>query len=240
MLKRQALMMTMVMMATAAFLFSGCAPKADPVKVGKVFGFFNAKSTATYKGSGKFNPMPYAVGQFVTHGNTENTGKRSVSKTAIVGREGNGWIIETYSISEYSESISQMLVVGLDNMRTARDFENLDIRWVKMKDENGQVRTIEGPPLMMAKGFYKSALKSFDISALTNQGSGADITVPAGTFTNTFNADAAVSVMGMTFRSKSWFSDMVPVNGMVKSVTDDGKMTTELLDFGNSGARPSF
>lgn len=44
----------------------------------------------------------------------------------------------------------------------------------------------------------------------------------------------------MTFRSKSWFSDKVPVNGMVKSVTDDGKITTELLDFGDSGARPSF
>jgi len=240
MFKRQALMMTIVMLVSAAFLFAGCTPKADPIKVGKVTGFFNAKSSQIYKGSGKFKPMPYAVGQFVTHGNTESTGKRSVSRTAIVGRQGNGWIIETYSISEYSESCSQMLVVGLDNMRTAQDFENLDILWVKMKDENGQVQIIEGPPLMMAKGFYKNALKSFDISALANQGSGADITVPAGTFTNTFNADAAVSIMGMTFRSKSWFSDKVPVNGMVKSVTDDGKITTELLDFGYSGARASF
>jgi len=240
MLKKPTPIMTMAMIMTAAFLFAGCAPKADPVMVGKVNALFGAKSTATYKGSGKFKPVPYAVGQFVTHGNTENTGKRSVSRTAIIGKERNGWIIETYSINESSESCSQMLVVGLDTMQSVQDFENLDILWVKMKDENGQIQTIEGPPLMMAKGFYKSALKSFNMSALTNQGSGEDITVPAGTFTNTFNADAEVSIMGMTFRSKSWFCDKVPVNGMVKSVTDDGKVTTELLSFGNSGAKSCF
>ncbi len=93
---------------------------------------------------------------------------------------------------------------------------------------------------MMAKSFYKSALQSFDISAITNQPSAVDISVPAGTFTKTFSADAEMSVMGMTFRSTSWVHEKVPVNGMVKSITDGGKMTSVLIDFGKSGAKSMF
>jgi len=62
----------------------------------------------------------------------------------------------------------------------------------------------------------------------------------AGTFTSTFQADAEVKIMGMTFRSESWIHGKVPVNGMVKSITDGGKMTSVLLDFGNSGAKSCF
>jgi hypothetical protein len=232
-------MMT-VLTVTAVFLFAGCSPKADPVMVGKVNNYFAATSNKTYTGSGKYTPMPLAVGQFVTHGNTEDDGKRSVSRTAIVGKEGRGWILETYTINDYSESCTQMLVVGLENVHTTQGLNNLDILWVKIKDENGQVQTIEGPPLMMAKSFYKSALQSFDISAIKNQPAAEDITVPAGTFKNTFRADAEMSMMGMTFRSTSWVHDKVPVNGMVKSITDGGKMTSELLDFGKSGAKSMF
>jgi hypothetical protein len=239
MLKRRILMMT-ILTVTAVFLFAGCGPKADPVMVGKVNNYFAATSTKTYSGSGKYKPMPLAVGQFVTHGNTEDDGKRSVTRTAIVGKEGRGWILETYTINEHSEASTQMLIVGLENVHTSKGLENLDILWVKIKDESGQIQTIEGPPLMMAKSFYKRALQSFDISAITSQASGTDITVPAGTFKNTFSADAEMSVMGMTFRSTSWVHEKVPVNGMVKSITDGGKMTSVLLDFGKSGAKSLF
>ena len=239
MFKRRVLMMT-ILTVTAAFMFIGCGPKADPVMVGKVNNYFTVTSTKTYTGSGTYKPMPLAIGQFVTHGNTEDDGKRSVSRTAIVGKEGRGWILETYTINEHSESLTQMLIVGLENVYTAKGLENFDILWVKVKGKNGQIQTIEGAPLMMAKSFYMSALQSFDISAITNQASETDITVPAGTFKNTFSADAEMSVMGMTFRSTSWFHEKVPVNGMVRSITDGGKMTSELLDFGKSGAKSMF
>jgi len=239
MFKRQIMIMTILLMP-AAFLFTGCGPNPDPVMVDKVNNHFATNSSKTYNGSGKYNPMPLAVGQFVTHGNTDDDGTRSVSRTAIVGKEGRGWILETYSINDHSESCTQMLVVGMENMHTSQGLENLDILWVKIKDENGQIQTIEGPTLMMAKSFYKSALQSFDISAITNQASGADVSVPAGTFKKTFSADAEMSVMGMTFRSTSWFHEKVPVNGMVRSITDGGKMTSVLLDFGKTGAKPCF
>jgi hypothetical protein len=239
MLKKQTIAILSILIGTI-FLFSGCAPKSDPAMVRKVNEFFSKTSGKTYKGSGKFSPIPYAVGQYVTHGNTEDNGNRSVNRTAIVGREGSGWILETYSVNDHSESCTQMLIVGLDKIQTAHGFEHLDILWVKIKDENGQIRTIEGPPLMMAKSFYKNALQSFDISAMTNQGAGTDITVPAGTFTNTSDADSELSVLGMTFRSKTWYHSKVPVNGMVKSIVDGGKMTSVLLDFGLSGAKPCF
>ena len=78
------------------------------------------------------------------------------------------------------------------------------------------------------------------MSAISGQATGGDITVPAGTFTNTFRTDSEVKIIGMTFRSESWVHGKVPVNGMVKSVNDGGKITSVLLDFGNSGVNACF
>ena len=75
------------------FLTGGCGPKADPAMVSKVNSFFAAQTDKTYKGAKNFTPVPLAVGQYVTHGNTENNGKRSVTRTAIVGKESGGWIL---------------------------------------------------------------------------------------------------------------------------------------------------
>jgi hypothetical protein len=222
------------------FLTGGCGPKADPAMVSKVNSFFAAQTDKTYKGAKNFSPVPLAVGQYVTHGNTEKNGKRSVTRTAIVGKESGGWILENYSVNEYSESCSQMLIKGMENIYNPGGIDNIDILWVKIKDENGQIQTIDGPALTMAKSFYKKALQSFDLSGISETAAGGDITVPAGTFTNTFRADAQIKIMGMTFTSQSWIQGKVPVNSMVKSVTDNGKITSVLLDFGYSGATPCF
>ncbi len=239
MLKKQ-MMTTTVVIMTAFFLVAGCGPKADPVMVEKVNSFFGAQSNDTYKGGKTYTPVQPAVGQFVIHGNTEKNGKRSVTRTAIVGREAGGWILETYTVDEFSEACTRMLLQGLENIYKPGGLDNLDIIWVKIKDENGQIQTIEGPAMAMVRGFYKKALQSFDMSAISGQATGGDITVPAGTFTNTFRADSEVKIMGMTFRSESWIHGKVPVNGMVKSITDGGKITSVLLDFGDSGVKACF
>jgi hypothetical protein len=237
---KKSLTATAGFMIIALFLTSGCGPKADPALVSKVNGFFTAQSGKTYKGTKNFTPVPLAVGQYVTHGNTEDNGKRSVTRTAIVGKENGGWILENYSVNEYSESCSQMLIKGIENIYNPGGIDNIDIVWVKIKDENGQIQTIDGPAMAMAKSFYKKALQSFDLGGISGQATGGDIKVPAGTFTDTFRADAQVKVMGMTFSSQSWIHGKVPVNSMVKSTTDNGKMTSVLLDFGYSGATPCF
>ena len=103
-------------------LTGGCGPKADPTMVSKVNSFFAAQTDKTYKGAKNFTPVPLAVGQYVTHGNTEKNGKRSVTRTAIVGKESGGWILENYSVNEYSESCSQMLIKGMENIYNPRRY----------------------------------------------------------------------------------------------------------------------
>lgn len=39
----------------------------------------------------------------------------------------------------------------------------------------------------------------------------------------------------MTIESDGWYNTAVPVNGMVKSMTKDGKTLMELLEFGTDG-----
>lgn len=223
----------------AVLFLAACAPKENPALVGQINDYFATTSSAAYDGSGEYNPMPYAVGQWVVHGHTNNN-KRSVSKTAIVGKEQGGWIIETHAIDPSSEGKTQMLIVGLDEVQRGKDFDNLDILWVKIQTPEGQIQTIGGQMLAMAKGLYKKNLNSFNVDTAANWQSGDNIGVPAGTFRNTVSTDTEVSVMGMKFRSTAWFHEKVPVNGMVKSVSDDGKSTSVLLDFGYSGAERSF
>ena len=223
----------------AILFLAACAPKENPALVGKINDYFANTGSKSYDGSGKYNPMPYAVGQYVVHGQTNN-GKRSVSKTAIVGKEQGGWIIETHSIDPASEGKMQMLVVGLDAIQAGKDFDNLDILWVKIQSADGQIQTIDGQMLAMAEGMYKKHLNAFNVNATANWQPGEDVAVPAGTFRNAVSTDTEVSVMGMKFRSTAWFHEKVPVNGMVKSVSDDSKSTSVLLEFGYSGARPGF
>jgi hypothetical protein len=62
------------------------------------------------------------------------------------------------------------------------------------------------------------------------------VTVPAGNFEGCAKVGVQVSILGTTHKSTSWFHPAVPINGSVKGVSDDGKWTVELLDFGATGA----
>jgi len=64
--------------------------------------------------------------------------------------------------------------------------------------------------------------------------------VPAGTFAATNRVEAEATFLGKTYRSTVWHHSAVPINGMVKSVSDDGKNQTVLLGFGLRGAVSEF
>ena len=220
-----------------ALFVASCAPSADPAMQSKINSYFGKSSSRSFKG-GAFVPMPLAVGQYTVYGTTMD-GKRSIMKQAIVGQEQGGWIIETHSITESNESISQMLVTGLDKAREKYDPDAIDIVWVKTREGSGEVQSVDGPVLSITKGLYRKALVNFTTktSGLTDAGS---ITVPAGTFAGTQKLDSEVTFLMSTYKSQGWISRDVPIGGTVKSVMPEDNITMELLDFGTSGAVRSF
>lgn len=180
-------------------------------------------------------PAKWAAGQYVITG-TKTRGKaESVSRTLIVGKEQGGWIIETGETDRKGkQSVTQMLVFGYDEAAKADAVPELRIGWMKMKDEKGQIQTIEGEQLAFFNMFAKSTLDRMVVKVASFTDGGA-VTVPAGTFAGTNYSKSSVKVLGMTVESECWYNGAVPVNGIVKTQTTDGKTVTELLSFGFDG-----
>jgi hypothetical protein len=223
------------------FFLTSCftMPSPNPVFVNQIDSYFNNTKTHTYKASGKFKrPIPYKVGQYVVTGMSSPSG-RSVSKMAIVGKEKGGWIIETHSLTQSSESIMQMLVLGMEKVYETGTIDDLEIIWVKIKPHGETVQTIEGPMLALTKGLYKKGLAGLEVQTAMSTESGT-VSVPAGNFKGTLKASSEVSFLGKKYLSDAWFHPSVPINGMVKSVSKNGDTIIELLDFGLSGASRSF
>ena len=223
------------------FFLTSCftMPSPNPVFVNQIDSYFNNTKTRTYKASGKFKrPMPYKVGQYVVTGMISPSG-HSVSKMAIVGKEQKGWIIETHSLTQSSESTTQMLVSGMEKVYETGSIDDLDIIWVKIKPQGEPVQTIEGPMLTLTKGLYKKALAGLEVRTTMSTESGT-VRVPAGKFEGTLKSSSEVSFLGKKYLSDAWFHPAVPINGMVKSVSKNGDTVIELLDFGVFGANRSF
>lgn len=222
-----------------SLFFVSCGPSINPALQQKINSYYGNSSSKSFNMSGSFvKPMPLKVGQWILQG-SNNEGKKSINKTSVVGQEQGGWVFEFYSLTESEESWIQMLVKGLEEANESKNFDDIDIVWVKTKDKEGNIFSIDGMVLSLSKGLYKQSLVSMNLK-LTSGAAGGSITVPAGTFNGTYKAKAEVSVLGRKFNSDAWYHSDVPINGMVKSVADDGKIVTELLEFGMSGAARSF
>jgi hypothetical protein len=235
------LMIRFAVVAVLVFSLVSCmtAGTPNPVLVDQIDGQFDAVKSETYGISGKFeHPMHYDVGQYVVTGMTGPSG-RSIMKMAIVGKEQNGWILETHSLTQNSESTTQMLVLGMETVNNTGRIDGLDIVWVKIKPEGQPATLIEGPMLTMTKGLYKKMLAGLEFRP-QEMSYGKTVKVPAGNFEGTSKIHSEVAFMGKKYLSDTWIHPSVPINAMVKSVSNGGETIIELLDFGLAGAKPSF
>lgn len=224
-------------------LLSSCLTTGtDPVRQAALEARWEAKAN-TYPSKGTFKaPMPWAVGQYVVTGTTSKGQRQSIHRMAIVGKENNGFILEMNTTDARNDSAQQILVRGIDQVAAGKAKpESIEILWIKTRDANGQVQTLDGPMLsMMAAPMRANFSKMFSGQSSPTLSDGGTITVPAGRFAGTTKADSEVRVLGMTIRSVTHSHPSVPINGMVRNESSDGKDLTELLDFGTQGAKSTF
>ena len=222
----------------ALLLLNACAASVDPAMQRRVADWFGKSSSATYDATSAFmKPMPFAVGQYVVHGNS-NGEDRSVMRTALVGRDGAAWIMETSSLTPSGENIMQMAVTGMEKVQETMNPDDLDIKWIKMRGDDGKVQTIAGPTLSIVKGSYSKALTGIVIKYDAQLGTGS-VRVPAGTFNGCTKANSKVETFFGDYESEAFAHPSVPLNGVVRSVSKDNGAVTELLEFGTN-AKPSF
>jgi hypothetical protein len=127
-----------------------------------------------------------------------------------------------------------MLLAGFDSAMTTGDASKIELVWMKTLDKDGKVSVMEGPAISMVKGLMKSTWEKLVVN-VTAPAEGGTVAVPAGSFAGTSLIKSTSKVMGQTIEAESWFHSAVPVNGVVKTRTTDGKTLTELLSFGTDG-----
>ena len=203
----------------------------------KINAMFANVHNRTFPAAAFTNPMPMAVGQWALYGMTDEDGERKIFRTAIIAHEGDAWTIEITTIDEDNTVMMQMTVSGLEKARETKSLDDVEIVAIRMKQNDDEVMTIDAMMLSLTKGMYKKSLSGF--SGANTAGDGGSITVPAGTFAGTTMVISEVSIAGDSDETKSWSHPSVPVHGTVKSIVDE-EDTMELLDFGTSGATPSF
>jgi hypothetical protein len=220
-----------------AFLYS-CGPSVNLELQKKIQGLSTKKIDKSYVVKGKFVAvMPFYIGQWVLT-SSNNDGKISLLKTSIVGQEVNAWIIENYSITEYEETIMQYCISGMDKVYKSGDAADIEILWIKSQ-KDGKVEKYDGIALSIMKSMFKSGLKNLIVN-ISGYSDGGTVTVPAGTFSGTFKSISEVSFFGKTYTREVYCHPDIPINAMVKSISKENNFTSELLDFGLSGAVSSF
>jgi hypothetical protein len=222
------------MLFITAFLFAGCSSSPKKSGPSPLDHFWQAKGKSF--SSKKFSKPPkWAAGQYIVVGNTNDGIHNSVNKTTIIGKEGKGWVYEVITNDDKGKTTGmQVMVEGIEKASEKGDISQISVQWVKILKEDGKIEKIEGQALMFYNMMLKSSWEKM-IVASSKFENGGSVPVPAGTFAATSSMKTTVKILFSTTTSTAWMHPDVPVNGMVKSETDDKKYVSELLDFGYNG-----
>ncbi|MBN1500317.1 MAG: hypothetical protein JW982_09180 [Spirochaetes bacterium] len=180
--------------------------------------------------AGKWTP-----GQYVVTGNYNKGKKDSISKTTVVRKEKNGWVIETISTSKDGKITgSQMLISGYENAVKTGDGSKISLVWIKTMGEDGKVNMMEGESLAVYNVMMKSTYEGLVIKANSYVKAEA-VSVPAGNFQGSTKITSSVKILFKTYKATTYLHPDVPVNGVIKTVSEDGEVLSELLDYGFDG-----
>jgi hypothetical protein len=193
-------------------------------------------SGKSYPAAGVFKKaQAWAPGQYVIQGMSVNGKHDAVSRTLIVARAGDGWVIETWTLDKKgAETVAQITMAGYDAAVASGDPSRISIVRMVSKDKDGKVTIMEKDQLAafgdMMKGVYQRLITTEQVVT-----DGGPVTVPGGSFAGTSLGKSSFQMFGKTYESQVWFSAVVPIGGLVKSLSSDNKNLTELLSFGTDG-----
>lgn len=228
------------LLALAVFVLASCGTTTKPKNQSEIGTAFGQVKTATYAepvlpfGT----PMHLQVGQHVRYGIVDKDGQKSISAYSVIGQAGDVWILESYTLTAGNESWAQLKVAGLDLAMVSRNPDDVHLISVRTRNNDDAPTEIDGVVLSLTKGIYKDALSHWTMK-VTPEGKDIVMTVPAGTFHGLVKASTKMHIFGSELTSTGYYHPAVPISGLVKSTSSNG-VEMSLLDFGMSGAKPSF
>jgi hypothetical protein len=180
------------------------------------------------------NAAPPKEGQWVKQYVIDADGKDSfVTIKVLQIRDDKLWL-ETETQSYAGNSAAKVLATLGDR----HDPNTIDIYEYWLKHTDGKVQQF--PPALLES--MKPMLRKLFASAIVSHApeQQEDVRVAAGTFEQAYKARIKLTVLGQNVEQDAWWHSDVPLNGIVKSVGIDPSGRTELVAFGQSGARSAF
>jgi hypothetical protein len=231
-----------ILTVVLALGLAGCAPSISPQMKAATEGLAGSFQTQgrNQAAPGAYDPMPWAVGQWIVQRTTDGKGNVAIQRISVVGADAGGTWLEFDRQDYFHHNITKIFYSHMP--RTVDEAADVLLK-VVTKTDNKPAQTIDFASTPMGgllKSQFKAVAQNAVVSADVSQAAKENVTVPAGTFNGCAKVAVQVSVMGMSQKSTSWFHPAVPINGSVKGASDDGKWTVELLDFGTSGASSKF
>ncbi len=229
--------MKAMILVLAAYLLLPSLLLADEYEDAIESAFMEMKAD-TYPAKAFTKVLPYAVGQWVMYGQIDDDGDKSLFKMSIIGKDGDVWILESWTMTEDGINAMQMSVKGMEKAASTGSVEDIEITKVRIKSGDNEPMTIEGFILDLSAGIYRDAMKSW-FQQSTEFSTGGPVMVPCGMFAGTTKANTDVVILGDEIKGTGWLYPDVPIYGMVKSTNDEG-YSMVLLDYGTRGATSSF
>lgn len=219
---------TVAVAGLALLIGAGCTPKSKPENVSEINRIYKQAKNGRFGTTGRgLRFLPYRKGHFVRTVTVDGD-KRSVSTITVADKQGDTVALLIESLTPAARGESLLYVKGLDKARRMQDASQVEIVKIRIRDEEGEVNELSGMQLKLMSSLYRKQLPINSVQGQIRY-SGA-VTVPAGRFASTMRVKSKVRVLGSVYTATGYYHTAVPINGMVKSISED--TVVELLDFG--------
>ncbi len=210
-----------------------CGPSINPQTKARVDAWRGALKTSeqVFHQAGVARPAVES-GQWAEYLEVDGKGQPAKVVYKIVGREGDASWRETERTSYLDHSVAKMLL----EVPSWQSPEGWVFRRMIMQKDNEPAQ--EMPPFVMTMmGKPMLAALRFEVQAKDPQ----TVTVPAGVFQGAVASRSSTEILGLgRVETVTWVHGRIPITGMVKSESADGKYRIELTAFGVNGAESAI
>lgn len=222
----------------AALSCLACGPSVKPAMQAATDQLLRSYAGGSTEGKpANYQPMRWEAGQWVAYKLTEADKPPSVTVMKVLGEEGGSWWLEFENQDHYTRSVMKMRYSKMP-MTPEEAMEALQA--VIMKSEDQPVQTFDFASHPMGAMMRRAMANTSFTPPTVSEESVEDVTVSAGTFKAAARFRTTVSVGPVTKTYEGWFHPAVPLNGGVRSVSSDGKVTSELIGYGRTGAKSAL